>query len=185
MSVAAIVLAAGASRRMGQPKQLAQLNEETLLERSVRICHEAGLNLVIVVLGAAADEIVRRVALPQAMILRNEQWDEGIASSIALGVLSIPEGCRGAVILTCDMPSVTPSHLRELAACEQVTASQYAGRQGVPAFFPRSCFEELQALRGDTGARAMLGGAEAIPLSGGELDVDTPADLERARAIFS
>jgi CTP:molybdopterin cytidylyltransferase MocA len=185
MTAAALILAAGASRRMGQPKQLARLGEETLLERTVRVCTEAGLSPIVVVLGASAEDIVRRTSLSGATVVVNEEWIEGMASSIRCGVRSLPEACDGCVILTCDMPAVTASHLSQLAACSEMTASAYAGRQGVPAYFPKASLSALLDLRGDTGARAILAQAPAIEISGGDLDIDTADDLERARLIFS
>ena len=65
-----------------------------------------------------------------------------------------------------------------------MVASEYAGRRGVPAYFPASAFKELMGLRGDVGARELLRGARAVELPGGELDVDTPEDLARARELF-
>jgi len=108
-----------------------------------------------------------------------------MASSIRIGVESLPHECTGAVVVTCDMPAVTASHLRGLAACDEVTASGYAGRKGVPAYFPASSFPALLQLKGDAGARNLLAGARAIQLHGGDLDIDTLEDLQRAREIFS
>jgi molybdenum cofactor cytidylyltransferase len=82
------------------------------------------------------------------------------------------------------MPAVTASHLRVLMASGDVTASGYADRRGVPAYFPASAFAELMALRGDAGARELLRSAHCEELVGGELDVDAVEDLERARELF-
>jgi CTP:molybdopterin cytidylyltransferase MocA len=82
------------------------------------------------------------------------------------------------------MPAVSAEHLRELMTADEVTASSYAGRRGVPAYFPRSMFERLIELRGDAGAREMLKDAPAVQLAGGEMDVDTAEDLAKARERF-
>ena len=86
-------------------------------------------------------------------------------------------------MMTCDQPTVTATHLRLLMEDGELKASRYAGRNGIPAFFPRRYFADLMALRGDVGARGLLARAEVVALEGGELDVDTPADLARARML--
>ena len=179
MSVAAVVLAAGASRRLGQPKQLVLLDGETLLERSARVAREAGCEPVVVVLGAYAGEIRRGVSLEGAGVIVNEQWNEGMASSIRAGIRELSSDVRGCVLMTCDMPAVTAEHLRRLASSHDVAASSYAGRRGVPAYFSASAFGNLLALQGDAGARELLRDAAVIELSGGELDIDTVDDLRR------
>ena len=184
MKSAAVVLAAGASRRMGMPKQLIRICGETLVERTIRICREAGCEPVVVVLGAAADQVRSACSLGRAVVVVNEHWQEGMASSIAQGVSALDDCVQGCVITTCDMPAVSAEHLGRLAATGELTASAYAGRQGVPAYFPRSVFPQLAALRGDTGARDLLKQCPAIPLAGGELDIDTPQDVERAFELF-
>ena len=170
---------------MGQPKQLELLAGESLLQRTLRLCHETELQPIVVVLGAAAEAVARDVDLSSATVVINDAWEEGMASSIRTGIASLPEGCTGCVIVTCDMPALTSEHLRRLAACDKVTASSYADRKGVPAYFPASSFADLSQLSGDTGARSLLASALAIGLTGGELDIDTPDDLLRVREIFS
>jgi len=178
MSVAAIVLAAGASRRLGQPKQLVQVYGETLLERTVRVAREAGCEPVIVVLGANADKVLAGSSLEGAQVVMNELWEEGMASSIRAGVASLRGGIRGCVLMTCDMPTVSADHLRLLrASSHSVTASLYEGRSGVPAYFAAEIFPALLALHGDVGARDPLREAPARELVGGEVDIDTPEDL--------
>lgn len=170
---------------MGQPKQLALLAGESLLQRALRLCHNAALKPVVVVVGAAAEVVTRSVDLSSAMVVINDEWEDGIASSIRAGVTSLPENCTGCVVMTCDMPALTSEHLRRLAVCDEVTASSYADRKGVPAYFPASSFAELRQLSGDAGARSLLSSASSLDLVGGELDIDTPEDLLRAREIFS
>jgi CTP:molybdopterin cytidylyltransferase MocA len=185
MSVAAIVLAAGASHRLGEPKQLVRLGAETLIERSVRICKEAGCSPVVAVLGAFADRIVSQIPLWNAAVVLNEEWAEGMASSIRAGVRSLPSDVEGCLVLACDMPAVTAEHLLRLIGTGGLSSSAYAGRRGIPAFFPATFFPELLSLHGDTGARALLLAAQAVELPGGEHDVDTAQDIEHVRAMFS
>jgi CTP:molybdopterin cytidylyltransferase MocA len=183
VKIAAIVLAAGASRRLGRPKQEVILGGETLLARSVRIAREAQLAPVVVVTRPpfayefASDEV--RVAL-------NAEAAEGIASSIRRGVDALgPLNLAGAVLLACDQPGLSAAHLARLTEDpSRLTASAYAGTFGVPAYFPKSFFAALHRLRGDTGARSLLKDAHVISAEELQLDVDTDADLQAARALF-
>ena len=124
--------------------------------------------------------------LPGSTVLVNEGWCEGMASSIRLGVVAVAEaGVDRLVVMACDQPAVSAAHLRRLISDgDEVVASQYVGRRGVPAYFPASVFGELMALHGDVGARELLKVAKAVELPSGELDVDTREDLERARELF-
>jgi molybdenum cofactor cytidylyltransferase len=187
---AAIILAAGTSKRLGQPKQLVLLGNETLLARSTRIAQEAGCSPIMIVLGAEADRICAAVDLTPAQVVVNHHWHEGMASSIRAGLEALNSfACGGAlagvILIACDQPAVTPEHLRALAASGQITASEYAGRRGVPAYFPASSFAALTPLTGDSGARDLLRSATTVPLPFGELDIDTPETLAEARRHFS
>jgi len=182
--IAAIVLAAGASTRLGQPKQLIELCGETLLHRAVRTAHEAGCSPVVVVLGAHHAEILAHSDIHQAITLINNSWQEGMASSLRLGLASVPGTAEGVVLLTCDQPTVSATHLCLLMTTGNITASAYAGRNGVPAYFPAFMFPELMKLRGDAGARELLRNAAAVDLPGGDLDIDTATDLDRAKLLF-
>lgn len=180
---AAVVLAAGASTRLGEPKQLVKLAGETLLERAVRIAHEAGCKPIVVVLGANAERIAEECDLSDAEVVVNDAWSEGMASSIRVGVGAV-QNSDGVVVMTCDQPAATAAHLHTLMATGEVTASAYAGRRGVPAYFPQKHFAELMTLRGDAGARELLRAATAVELVDGELDVDTEEEFTRARKLF-
>jgi CTP:molybdopterin cytidylyltransferase MocA len=120
-------------------------------------------------------------------ILVNEEAAEGMASSIRIGVAAaIAADADAAIVLACDQPFVTAEHLRQLAQSgEEVVASAYAGRKGVPAYFPANAFKDLLKLRGDSGAREMLREARSIALKKGELDIDTAEDLKRARELYA
>ena len=186
MSVAAVILAAGASTRLGQPKQLVELGGERLLERAVRTAREAGLSPVIVVVGARAAEITAQCNLREAQIVRCERWAEGMSQALAAGVAAVAEtNASSCVVLTTDMPFITSLHLQSLSKRRgEVRASEYAGRKGVPAHFPRSTFSELLRLEGDTGARDLLQAAVAVDLNDNALDIDTPQDLAAVRSRF-
>ena len=170
---------------MGSPKQLARLGSETLLERAARIAVEAGLDPVIGVLPAN----LSIEPLPKGMIsVVNHDAAEGMASSIRAGLHALmvsSASIPGAIILVCDQPAVTAEHLRKVAeGGREIVASAYAGRKGVPAYFPVTAFDALLTLHGDAGARDLLQGARAIELRNGDLDIDTFPDLDRARKLF-
>jgi CTP:molybdopterin cytidylyltransferase MocA len=187
MSIAAVVLAAGASTRLGEPKQLVMLGDETLLERTVRVAREAGCSPMVVVVGAEHSQVLERCVLGDAVTVINDQWQEGMASSIRLGVQTlgfIAKDAEGVLLMTCDQPAVTAKHLLRLMLEPEMKASRYAGRSGVPAFFPKKYFDQLMKLKGDSGARELLAEARYEELENGDLDVDTAADLERARELF-
>jgi molybdenum cofactor cytidylyltransferase len=179
--IAAVVLAAGASRRLGRPKQTVVLGRETLVERAVRVALEAGLSPVILVV---RDDFADQIAGCQTVV--NEQADEGMASSIRCGVVRAKElGVAGVVVMACDQVGLRIEHLRELfRQGARVTGSGYAGKVGIPAYFPAGSFGELLALRGDVGARGLLQDAATVVDEGLGLDVDTEEDVERARILF-
>lgn len=185
MTVAAVVLAAGASRRLGSPKQNVLLGGETLLQRTVRVALEAGLSPVIVVTRPGVEHayLAGSTSIITAI---NKDAEEGIASSIRCGIaLAVQQSVTGAVILACDQPALRVEHLRSLIKDRSVvTGSAYAGSTGVPAYFPSEHFPALSQLRGDIGARALLKTARAIPADELKLDIDTEDDLRTARTIL-
>lgn len=185
MSVAAVVLAAGTSRRLGRAKQAVVLGGETLLERAVRVALEAGLWPVIVVL-RAGNEPESLLSLAHCDVVTNEQASEGLASSIRCGVAkAIGSGAQGAVLMTCDQVALSAEHLRRLSHdTGRLRGSGYGGKTGVPAYFPASSFRALLALRGDIGARELLSGADVVMEEGLALDIDTAADIERAERLM-
>ena len=185
---AAIILAAGASARLGEPKQLIEFGGETLLDRAVRIATEAGCSPVLVVLGAALPRVVTHSRLEGAIKVINRDWQQGMASSIVRGIeilQCIAAKAGGVVLMTCDQPAVTADHVRALASDSEPRASSYAGRRGIPAYFPAASFPALANLAGDAGARELLKDALALELAGGEVDIDTADDLARARGQFT
>ncbi len=190
MPVAAIVLAAGASRRLGHPKQLIRLDGETLLARALRLAGAAGASPMIAVLGAYSEIVSASIKSCAAHLALNRQWEQGIATSIHAGLHALDEiapEAGGALLLGCDQPRLTVLHLHAMIsafdaqAAPTIVASRYAGVLGAPAIFPRQVFPALLALRGDKGARSLLLQPPcpllAIEFPGGEIDIDWPANL--------
>jgi molybdenum cofactor cytidylyltransferase len=197
MSVPAIVLAAGASTRLGQPKQRLRLpafGGETLLDHAVDLARACGAAPIFVVLGAHAQEIILECELLDCIVVRNDSWAEGMASSLRVGIAAVLENAPaalGAMVMVCDQPGLTAEHLRRLldAHAEDgdcIAASLYAGRTGVPAVFPRELFPGLLELKGDQGARTLLQqpgvAVRTIDFPEGELDLDSAEDLQRLQA---
>ena len=186
MSLHAIILAAGASTRLGQPKQLVKLGGRPALH--IVLANAAALtgNSVSVVVGAHAGDLTYLLAHTPASLIVNRYWEEGIASSIRAGLAALPPGCEAAMILLGDQVAVTLDDLKRLEACwksedGRIAASVYDQHVGVPAIFPRICFSELAELRGDQGARAILERNAyrlvRVPMPNAAFDLDTPDDL--------
>lgn len=182
--VFAVVLAGGASRRLGRPKQLLPFRGTTLLRTVAAQACSASCAGVAVVLGAAASAVAPSLdGLPLSIEL-NPDWEEGIASSIRCAIRWVM-AAKGdaALLLVGDQPNVTAAHLEQLLAGYRTSGglvgSRYAGVVGVPAVLPRDAFPALLALRGEQGARQVLRSAPAltaIDWPQGTLDIDTPAD---------
>jgi molybdenum cofactor cytidylyltransferase len=184
--VGALILAAGASTRLGSPKQLVMLGGETLLERAARVATEAGCSPVVVVLGASAEVVRMTCELGTASVVVNKSWADGMGGSIAVGIEALQSrDVQGCVVMTCDMPSVTAAHLRLLIGeGDEVAASGYGGRRGVPAYFPCNMFHTLKKIHGEAGAKELLRSARCEVLVNGELDVDTSDDVKRVQEFF-
>jgi CTP:molybdopterin cytidylyltransferase MocA len=183
MTAAAVILAAGASVRLGRPKQLLELDGEVLLQRVSRICLEAGCDPVMVVLGSEAEALRPVLDGLAVRVVENGHWPEGMASSIRAGIAALPADTGGVLLLPCDQPALGVELLQEFlrhheGSPETTLASCYRGGCGIPALFPRGRFDELLQLRGDRGAKALLGDAVRIPFPDGEIDFDTQEEVD-------
>ena len=182
----AIVLAAGASTRFGSPKQLVRVAGRPLLHSAIAHAADVAGSAVSVVLGAHAAELTPLLTHSQALIVINRDWREGIASSIRTGVLRLPPSCNAVLLMLADQAAVTAEDLKRLVSAwrrqpDYIVAARYGMTTGVPAIFPRSVFADLAALRGDTGARALLqrnpDRVVRVPMASAAIDIDTPEDL--------
>ena len=174
MPVTCIVLAAGASKRLGRPKQLVHFEGEPLVVRAARIAAHVVATIVVIPPDGAIRDAVRGFTA-----VENPNPSEGMASSIRRGV----EATEGDVLITlCDQPLVTSEHLRTLIeARAPIAATGYNGISGVPAFFAAKFRAELLALRGDAGARSVIDAHRdqvvTIPFEAAGFDVDTDAAI--------
>lgn len=190
--IGTIILAAGASKRMGQPKQLLQWQGKTLIRKIAETALETDNELIIVVLGANSDNIRAEISDLPIQMIQNEDWEAGMSSSVRVGLqtlLEIAPAVKAALFLLTDQPFVTSAYLAKILSRYQanqqqnsIFASAYDDHLGVPALFARRWFDELMALTGDRGARALLqkhtSEVAAIPFPEGTFDLDTPDDFE-------
>ena len=181
-----VVLAAGASRRFGSPKQLAQVDGHPLLQGTVARAVALGGHAVTVILGANAGALTGLLRSSPATILINRQWEEGLGSSLRAAVNSLPGSCDGVLIALADQVAVNRQDLQGLVGIwrrqtNAIVAANYGGVVGVPAIFPRWSFPQLAALRGDEGARLVLrhlaDRVTRVPMPNAAVDIDTPDDL--------
>lgn len=187
----AIILAAGASIRLGRSKQLLMMNGESLLRRTARIALDAGCAPVFVVLGSQAPQLEAELQSFNARVVHNREWRDGIASSLRCGlaaVMALQPQPDNLLISVCDQPRLATPVLRELlerhrSTRAKITASGYAGTMGVPAIFSHTIFPELAALHGDEGARRIIAAhqeeVELVDFPGGDEDIDTVLDLRQ------
>jgi molybdenum cofactor cytidylyltransferase len=179
-----IILAAGSSSRLGQPKQLLVYQGITLLERVFEIAKKVTKNTKIVV-GNYSEEIIQLIDDKQ-VILHNPAAHEGMGTSIRVGVEAVKNEADAVLILLTDQPFVTFELLEKMIALYEesqapIIACDYGEQLGVPILFDRQFFPELLQLSGDKGARAFLKNypdqIKTISFPEGKFDIDTPEDL--------
>jgi CTP:molybdopterin cytidylyltransferase MocA len=193
VSAAALVLAAGAGRRMGGPKALVEFDGGLLVERAVAAAVEGGCSPVFAVLGARAAEVRARARLGNALTVVNAGWAEGIGSSLRVGLdaaRAAAPGADAALVLLVDQPFVGADAVRAVLCAwrdgARLAAASYAGRRGHPVLFGREHWTAVAAdAGGDSGARGFLAArrCEVVLVPCDELarpdDLDTPGDLRR------
>jgi molybdenum cofactor cytidylyltransferase len=189
--IGAVILAAGGSSRLGQPKQLLQFRDKTLVRRTVDAAREAGCSPIVVVVGSDREKVSRELEQTGAVLVENINWDDGIGTSIRSGMQHLVDTrpkVQAIVLLVCDQPFVDSHTIEQLIALGErtkkaIVASSYAGTLGVPALFDRSCDAELLELNDTSGAKPIIFSNQdrvaEFPFPKGEIDIDTAADYER------
>ena len=187
--VGGILLAAGASSRMGSAKQLLQFEGTTLIRRSASALSDSDCVPCVVVLGAKSAECEQELAGIEIDICVNEEWPSGMSSSIKAGLgrlLQIDPRTDAVMITLCDQPHVSAAVINKFIAeyrriRPHIIASEYNGVTGVPALFSRDMFDSILKLEGDRGAKGLIRmtGQKALTLEVPQaaFDIDSPADL--------
>lgn len=191
MKIGGILLAAGASRRMGRPKQLLPFKGTTLIQYMCEELLKVDFEQFIVVLGANEALIRPKIESLPVHIVVNKAWDRGMGGSITKGLsfsLRQATNLDAYIIVLCDQPFLTADYLNLLCQNHQtykkgIISSEYANTIGVPAFFHKKYEEDLLALNGQRGAKKLFKKYKhdllSIPFPEGEIDLDTPDDYER------
>jgi molybdenum cofactor cytidylyltransferase len=190
--VAALILAAGASSRMGQPKQLLDWDGRPLVRAAANVALAARLDPLLVVVGYAQAQVEVALSGLPLRLIANPDYAAGQSTSLRAGIEALGQAADAVVVLLGDQPFVTTAIVERLvdewrSSGAVIVAPAYAGQRGNPVLFARAIFPELLAIQGDQGARAVLAADrarvrlvafdDARPLA----DIDTPEDYERLR----
>jgi molybdenum cofactor cytidylyltransferase len=192
--VAAVVLAAGRSTRMGAENKLtADIGGKPMLRRVVETALASRARPVLVVTGHMAAEVEAALAGLDVTLVPNPDYATGLASSLRAGVRALPQGCAGALVLLGDMPRIAAAHVDRLVDAfiadngMVIVAPTHRGVRGNPVLWPPAFFPDLLQLEGDTGARRLIAehAQQVVEVELGTdaifADVDTPDDLTQVR----
>ncbi len=189
-SYALVILAAGNSSRLGQPKQLLPYKKTNLLTHLINEAREVSGLSITVVLGAFADDIMGQIPVKDLTVIQNPLWEEGIGTSIRLGITSLTDtpDIQGAILAVCDQPFISSDLFSSMIQMHQsslkgIVASYYGGTAGTPVLFSPLYFKALTMLSGKEGAKRLLkqyaGDTALIPFEAGRYDIDTRDDYTR------
>jgi molybdenum cofactor cytidylyltransferase len=190
MNIGIIILAAGSSSRMGQSKQLLEINNTPLLLRTVNIARQLKADHTVVVLGANEKEHAAILQNSEVQTIVNKDWKNGMGSSLKTGLrylLALSTGIDAVIALVCDQPAVTSVYLSDIiqryrTSNKTIVASFYSDAPGVPALFDKTIFAELLAMDDAHGAKKIIQKhmalTELVQFPEGSIDLDTPEDYQ-------
>ena len=188
MKTAILIIAAGASRRLGQPKQLVPYRDTFLLNYIINQCLNSNIGDVFVVLGANRSQIEPKISSQQVTLIYNEHWSEGMSTSIGCGSSFIQNlDYEAVIVMLGDQPFFQSKLLKQIiekqiATKARIVISNYDRGMGPPSFFNATLFDELAQLRGDVGAKPIIrkyfNEIERIAFPKGYIDIDNPSDLK-------
>ena len=186
-SLSVLIPAAGASKRLGQAKQLVKHKGTSLIQNAVNTAFSLDPREIIVITGANAEAVKNAVLQPPVNWIHNPNWSYGMGGSIALGATAVNPASAGLMILLCDQWKIQVSDLQILAKTwqsdpERIVCANAEGINMPPVIFPLSCFNELKELRGDQGARTIIGNnshlLDSIEIENAVIDLDTRTQLK-------
>src|SRR5215213_3283826 len=159
--VAALILAAGASARMGRPKQLLDWEGRPLVRAAAEVALSAQLDPLLVVIGGAQAQVAEALAALPLRMIANPDYAAGQSTSLRAGIAALGQDADAVIVLLGDQPFVTTAIVERLVAEWQasgalIVAPTYAGQRGNPVLFTRAVFPELLCVQGDQGARTVL-----------------------------
>ncbi|HEV7350141.1 nucleotidyltransferase family protein [Telluribacter sp.] len=192
MQTAIIILAAGASQRMGTPKQVLKIEEgKSLLRKMAETALKTTMRPVVVVVGANKKEVVPELSGLGVTIIDNPMWQEGMSSSVRMGLAGaylMDKQLEAVLMLVCDQPYVTAPLLEHMLVTlkesgKKAVACRYGESWGVPVLIGSQLFEALTHLKGEQGAKPLLAermdDVAFVEFDQGEIDIDTPDDYRR------
>ena len=186
-ALSVLIPAAGASKRLGQAKQLVKYNGISLIQNAMNIAGSITPLEIIVVTGANAKAVRDAVEQPPAHWIHNPQWSGGMGGSIAVGASAINPESTGLLILLCDQYRVDAHDLQELVRIWQsdpgrIVAAESEGCMMPPVIFPARCFKQLKCLEGNHGARSLFSAypelLTPVAMKNAAFDLDTQTHLK-------
>jgi len=188
VTVAAVVLAAGASRRLGRPKQVLALDGGTVLDATLAVARASECQPIVVVLGGAADQVRAEVDLDGVRVVENTDYGDGCSTSIRTALDALPPEVAGIVLMLGDQPRVAVETVQELEATARghaVGVCEYDDGLGHPLWFDPGMFDSLRSMHGDKAVWKLVDaeseGADVVRVRiGGPVprDIDTWADYQ-------
>jgi len=185
--IALIIVAAGESKRLGQPKQLVRKNGISLLENTLQQAKKSGEGEVFLILGANADTILEKTQITDCHIFINKNWSKGMGESIAFGMKKISEfnNYKGVIISVADQPFLEGNVFKKIeekiSEGKMIIKSKYEEGSGPPVYFSDHFFEEIKELSGDDGAKPLVRKYKELVVSvdfpKGNIDIDREEDL--------
>lgn len=186
-SIFSVILAAGSSRRFGSTKQTLLLDGTPLIKHVVNVARQVCGNRNLIIAGHDWSNVVNAVPTGGSFFAINEQYADGMGSSIALAIKACQFRANAVLLMLCDQPLISAHHLNALIEKwsgdeNQIVATTFAETIGPPVLFARGTFADLLALHGDQGANALLHDPRfdlhTVPFADAAVDIDTPKDLD-------
>ena len=183
-----VILAAGSASRFGGIKQLAKINDKSMLQTVVDNCQQLEGEDLYLVLGGYYEEIRQSIELDRSRIIFNANWQGGMGISIRMAVEELQKDYEGILFLAGDQPMVRSDQLMQLIqrwrqSPQKICAAQYKDTLGIPAIFPREYYSKLMLLEGDQGAKKLLAentnNIEFVEIAEAAIDIDVPLDIAR------